>query len=146
MFSWPMITGVFDGGVLYSFTSVPQMPATSIFMSALSSGMSGIGNSRISVRPGATRTAANTFSTLDLSSRASRLALDGGLRHALARLERLARAFLERRSRRQHDRHRAHFLVHRVAPGRERSLGGELLRGLHQPVARHDHAVIGGDE
>src|SRR5438876_7703759 len=63
MFSWPMITGVLDGGVLYSFTSVPQIPATSIFMSALSSGMSGMGNSRISVLPGPVLTAANTLST-----------------------------------------------------------------------------------
>src|SRR5207249_1310214 len=63
MFSWPMITGALDGGDLYSFTSVPQIPATSIFMSALSSGISGMGNSRISVRLGPTLTAANTFST-----------------------------------------------------------------------------------
>src|SRR5258708_16973644 len=65
MFSWPMITGVFDGGVLYSLTSVPQIPATSIFMSALSSGISGMGNSRISVLPGPVLTAASTFSTWD---------------------------------------------------------------------------------
>jgi hypothetical protein len=58
-----MITGVFDGGVLYSLTSVPQIPATSIFMSALSSGISGMGNSRISVLPGPVLTAASTFST-----------------------------------------------------------------------------------
>src|SRR6266852_5485025 len=63
MFSWPMITGVLDGGVLYNLTSVPQIPATSIFMSALSSGISGMGNSRISVRLGPVLTAANTFST-----------------------------------------------------------------------------------
>src|SRR5258708_15856464 len=40
------------------------MPATSIFMSALSSGISGIGNSRISVLPGAVLTAASTFSIM----------------------------------------------------------------------------------
>src|SRR5262252_7982082 len=57
-----MITGAFEGGVAYIFTSVPQIPATSIFINALSSGMSGIGNSRISVLPGPTRTAARTFS------------------------------------------------------------------------------------
>ena len=38
------------------------MPATSIFISAASSGISGIGNSRISVRLGPTFTAASTFS------------------------------------------------------------------------------------
>jgi hypothetical protein len=43
-------------------TSVPQMPPTSIFISAASSGMSGIGNSRSSVLLGPVRTAANTFS------------------------------------------------------------------------------------
>jgi hypothetical protein len=58
-----MITGVFEGGVLYSLTSVPQIPATSILMSALSSGMSGMGNSRISVLLGPVLTAASTFST-----------------------------------------------------------------------------------
>src|SRR5262249_19710207 len=51
-----------DGGVLYILTSVPQIPATSIFIKAPSSGISGIGNSRISVRPGPTLTAATTFS------------------------------------------------------------------------------------
>src|SRR5436190_23091119 len=64
MFSWPMMTGAFDGGVLYSFTSVPQMPATSIFMSALSAGISGIGYSRISVLLGPVLTAASTFSIM----------------------------------------------------------------------------------
>src|SRR5688572_9555268 len=42
------------------------MPATSIFMSAASSGTSGIGNSRISILLGPTRTAARTFSAIDL--------------------------------------------------------------------------------
>src|SRR5262245_12045166 len=42
------------------------MPATSILMSALSSGISGIGNSRSSVLPGPVRTAANTFSVMVL--------------------------------------------------------------------------------
>jgi hypothetical protein len=58
-----MITGLLVGGVLYNLTSVPQMPATSIFIRALSSGMSGIGYSRISVLLGPVRTAARTFST-----------------------------------------------------------------------------------
>src|SRR3982750_4306332 len=40
------------------------MPATSIFISALSAGISGIGYSRISVLPGAVRTAASTFSIM----------------------------------------------------------------------------------
>src|SRR5690242_1013849 len=39
------------------------MPATSIFMRALSSGISGMGNSRISVRLAPVLTAARTFST-----------------------------------------------------------------------------------
>src|SRR5687768_71823 len=42
------------------------MPATSIFMSAASSGTSGMGNSRISILLGPTRTAARTFSAIDL--------------------------------------------------------------------------------
>src|ERR1700716_2704799 len=42
------------------------MPATSIFMSALSSGISGMGNSRISVLPGPVLTAASTFSIVFL--------------------------------------------------------------------------------
>ncbi len=59
-----MITGVLsEGGVLYIFTSVPQMPATSILTSALSSGISGMGKSRICVLLGPTLTAANTVST-----------------------------------------------------------------------------------
>src|SRR5438046_5434280 len=40
------------------------MPATSIFMSALSAGISGIGNSRISVLLGPVRTAASTLSIM----------------------------------------------------------------------------------
>jgi hypothetical protein len=58
------MTGAAEGGLLYIFTSVPQMPATSIFISALSSDISGIGNSRISVLLEPVRTAANTFSTI----------------------------------------------------------------------------------
>src|SRR5213594_4347798 len=57
-----MITGALEGGVSYILTSVPQIPATSIFIKALSFRMSGIGNSRISILPGPTRTAAKTFS------------------------------------------------------------------------------------
>src|SRR4026208_2052054 len=57
-----MITCSLEGGVLERFTSVPQMPATSIFRSAPSAGMSGIGYSRISVLLGPTRTAASTGS------------------------------------------------------------------------------------
>src|SRR5688572_24595066 len=73
MFSWPMITGVFDGGVLYSLTSVPQIPATSIFTSALSSGTSGIGYYRNSVLLGPVLTAACTFSTTAITSNSRRL-------------------------------------------------------------------------
>src|SRR5262245_65903500 len=40
------------------------MPATSIFISAASSAISGIGNTRISVLLGAVRTAARTFSLM----------------------------------------------------------------------------------
>src|SRR5438132_12702654 len=64
IFSWPMMVGLLFGGCAYSLTSVPQMPATSIFISALSAGISGIGYSRISVLPGAVRTAASTFSIM----------------------------------------------------------------------------------
>src|SRR5438477_561226 len=64
MFSWPMITGALEGGSRYNFTSVPQIPATSIFNKAPSCGISGIGNSRISVLPGATLTAACTRSNI----------------------------------------------------------------------------------
>jgi hypothetical protein len=59
-----MITGALDGGCLYNLTSVPQIPATAIFSKALSSAISGIGNSRISVVLGPTLTAARTFSTV----------------------------------------------------------------------------------
>src|SRR5438094_6902904 len=57
-----MMTGIGEGGVLYILTSVPQIPATSTCNKALSSGISGIGNSRISVLLGAILTAARTFS------------------------------------------------------------------------------------
>ncbi len=69
MFSWPMITGRRGGGCAYSLTSVPQMPATSIFSSALSSGTSGIGYSRNSVLLGPVLTAACTFSTTAKASK-----------------------------------------------------------------------------
>ena len=59
-----MMTGEAKGGLAYIFTSVPQMPATSTLSRAPSSGMSGIGNSRSSVRPGPVRTAATTFSAM----------------------------------------------------------------------------------
>src|SRR5215469_11721222 len=65
MFSCPMITGAANGGLAYIFTSVPQIPATSTFSRAPSSGMSGIGNSRSSVRPGPVRTAARTCSAMN---------------------------------------------------------------------------------
>src|SRR5262245_7333166 len=66
MFSCPMMTGVLDGGVLYILTSVPQIPPTSIFSNAASSGISGIGYSRISVLLGPTLTAATTFSATNV--------------------------------------------------------------------------------
>ena len=62
-----MITGASITGCAYIFTSVPQMPATSIFRSAPSSGMSGIGNSRSSVLPGPVLTAATTRSAITLN-------------------------------------------------------------------------------
>src|SRR6266436_6468402 len=65
IFSCPMMTGLLVGGVLYNLTSVPQMPATSIFIKAASSGTSGIGYSRISVLLGPTLTAASTLSTTE---------------------------------------------------------------------------------
>src|SRR5436309_260495 len=60
------------------------MPATSIFISAASSAMSGIGNSRISVLLGPVRTAAKTFSAttrLQPTSKLFRLALGHVLVH-----------------------------------------------------------------
>src|ERR1044072_8001166 len=60
-----MMGGALEGGVLNSLTSVPQMPATSIFIKAASSGISGIGYSRISVLLGPTLTAASTRSTTE---------------------------------------------------------------------------------
>src|SRR5207253_3072964 len=117
------------------------MPPTSTLRSAASSPISGIGNSRISVLLGPVLTAANTFS-IRLVPRASRLApvprarasrlvlLYRRLRDARLCLQRFTRAFLERRARGQHDRNRAHLLVPGVAAGRQRSLRGELLRGL----------------
>src|SRR5579859_3737130 len=57
-----MITGALEGGVAYIFTSVPQIPPTSILSRALSCGISGMGKSRISVMLGPTLTAASTFS------------------------------------------------------------------------------------
>ena len=62
-----MITGSEICGLSYIFTSVPQMPATSIFRSAPSAGSSGTGNSRSSVVRGAVRTAANTVSAIRVS-------------------------------------------------------------------------------
>ncbi len=78
-FSWPMITGSSIVGLRYSLTSVPQIPATSIFSSAASSAMSGIGNSRSSVVPGAVRTAASTCSAMALLRRVSGTTLIQGL-------------------------------------------------------------------
>src|ERR1700722_12716581 len=58
-----MMTGPPDRGCGNILTSVPQTPATSIFRSALSSSICGIGKSRISSFPGPTFTEASTFST-----------------------------------------------------------------------------------
>src|SRR5690606_24604185 len=69
MFSWPMMTGPpVRSGSLYILTSVPQMPASSTFMRAPSTGISGMGNSCSSVCFGPTLTAALTVSTLVPSS------------------------------------------------------------------------------
>src|SRR5215469_6061296 len=64
MFSWPMITGPPESGCLNIFTSVPQIPATAIFMRALSSSSCGSGNSRTSNLPAPIFTEARTFSTI----------------------------------------------------------------------------------
>src|SRR5260370_26012823 len=60
---WIMDTGVLVCGCLYRVTSVLQGPATSNLMSALSSGVSCMGNALFSVLPGPVLTAARTFST-----------------------------------------------------------------------------------
>src|SRR5260221_4710458 len=57
------------------------MPATSIFISAASSAISGIGYSRISVLLGPTRTAANTFSATLFSDKENLRALGHVLIH-----------------------------------------------------------------
>src|SRR4051812_27959935 len=68
-----MITGASITGFAYIFTSVPQIPATSTLSSAPSSGMSGMGNSRNSVRLGPVRTAASTRSFMEGESTAKGL-------------------------------------------------------------------------
>src|SRR5580700_2149428 len=85
-----MITAALVGGSLYNLTSVPQMPATSIFISAASSGMSGIGNSRISVLLGPTRTAASTWSVMGEQLQDYRHALADTLRWGLDPSSRLS--------------------------------------------------------
>src|SRR5215218_8823052 len=62
-----MITGASITGLAYILTSVPQIPATSIFSSAPSSGITGIGNSRSSVLLGPVLTAASTRSAIRAS-------------------------------------------------------------------------------
>src|ERR1700674_1066896 len=68
-----MITGPPDSGCLNILTSVPQMPATSILRSALSSSICGIGKSRSSNLPAPTFTEARTFSTDLLLPKRSKL-------------------------------------------------------------------------
>src|ERR1700727_2758268 len=74
-----MMTGPPDRGCGNILTSVPQIPATSIFRSALSSSICGIGKSRISSFPGPTFTEASTFSTamLLLANRSGQIARYG---------------------------------------------------------------------
>ena len=59
--------GVAGRWMLVEFTSVPQMPPTSIFISAASAAMSGMGYSRISVLLGPVRTAASTCSATKIA-------------------------------------------------------------------------------
>src|SRR5262245_44577417 len=70
------------------------MPATSIFIRAASSGTSGIGYSRISVLLGPTRTAANTFSATERTSRNSQQSIAAHCRagpHAVKRMSQALR-------------------------------------------------------
>src|SRR5690349_2342096 len=80
-----MITGAVEGGVSYIFTSVPQIPPTSILSRALSAGISGKGKSRISVLLGPTLTAASTFSKASFSSVPLLRGFGGARAFALAR-------------------------------------------------------------
>src|SRR5689334_18985149 len=123
------------------------MPATSIFMSAPSGGMSGIGNSWISVLLGPTLTAASAFSIRFPKSertahpkmenarpgfgrpRAGPLAalnrfgsgLHRRLCYALARDECFLRCVLERYARRQDHRRGTHAMMLRIASHGQRA-------------------------
>ena len=116
-----MITGSGKGGLAYIFTSVPQMPATSTFSRAASSGTSGIAKLRTSVLPGAVLTAARTSSAITVltpvATAAALLVLWSAVlphwtRHRRARTGRGAalprgRRLTGRRPRRDRDRDRA---------------------------------------
>src|SRR5436190_2470341 len=67
-----MMSGAPRSGSLYWLTSVPQTPATSIFSSAASGGISGRSNSRSSVVEGPVFTAASDFPVAVMSSKSTR--------------------------------------------------------------------------
>src|SRR5689334_5535210 len=83
------------------------MPATSIFMSALSAGMSGIGYSRSSVLLGPVRTAANTLSIIHRVSHARALPEEPQPRGRRRPRETLGAGALRADGRKHGARHRA---------------------------------------
>src|SRR5262245_46673968 len=62
-----MMRGALRSGSLYWLTSVPQTPATSIFSSAASGGISGRSNSRSSIVDGPVFRAASDFAVAVMS-------------------------------------------------------------------------------
>ena len=71
---------------------------------------------------------------------------DRRLGDALFCLERFARAFRERRAGWQDDGNGADFLMGGIAARGQHPLRGEFLRRFHEAMARHDDAVVGGDQ
>src|SRR5882757_8514649 len=68
--------------------------------------------------------------------------LHRGLRDARARGQRLLRGILERLVRREHHGGRAHLVVRRVDAGWRNTFLHQRLGRAHQPMARHDDAVV----
>src|SRR6185295_17367100 len=71
--------------------------------------------------------------------------LYGDVRHAFAVLHRVQRAFLETRVPGNDEGGRAHGLVPGIEPRRLAPVL-HLLRGLRQPLPRHDNGVVGRNE
>src|SRR6266508_1076434 len=80
------------------------------------------------------------------SRRLNQASLHRRLRHAGPRDERILGSVLERLIRRQHHRGRAHPMMCGIDPGRRDPFLHPCLGRAHQAVARHDDAVVGGDQ